>query len=47
MRRQGLVARRIRRRRGLTRQDKPAPKFPDLFKRDFTAERFGRRAQEA
>ena len=39
MRRQGLVARRIRRRNGLTRQDKTAPKFPDLLKRDFTANR--------
>jgi transposase InsO family protein len=37
MRRQGLVARRIRRRSGLTRQDKTAPKFPDLLRRDFTA----------
>ncbi|WND58335.1 IS3 family transposase [Mycolicibacterium vanbaalenii] len=37
MRRQGLVARKIRRRNGLTRQDKTAPKFPDLVKRDFTA----------
>jgi transposase InsO family protein len=37
MRRQGLVARRIRRRNGLTRQDKAAPKFPDLLRRDFTA----------
>jgi putative transposase len=37
MRRQGLVARRIKRRSGLTRQDKTAPKFPDLVKRDFTA----------
>ena len=37
MRRQGLVARRIRRRNGLTRQDKTAPKFPDLLKRNFTA----------
>jgi len=37
MRRQGLVARRIRRRNGVTRQDKTAPKFPDLLKRDFTA----------
>jgi len=37
MRRQQLVARRIRRRNGLTRQDKTAPKFPDLLKRDFTA----------
>lgn len=39
MRRQGLVARRIKRRNGLTRQDKTAPKFPDLLKRDFTADR--------
>ena len=37
MRRQGLVARKIRRRGGLTRQDQTAPKFPDLVKRDFTA----------
>ena len=37
MRRQGLVARRIKRRGGLTKQDKTAPKFPDLLKRDFTA----------
>ena len=39
MRRQGLVARRVRRRSGLTRQDKTAPKFPDLLKRDFSATR--------
>jgi putative transposase len=39
MRRQGLVARRIRRRSGLTQQDKTAPKFPDLLKRDFSASR--------
>jgi putative transposase len=39
MRRQRLIARRIRRRNGLTRQDKTAPKFPDLLKRDFTADR--------
>ena len=39
MRRQGLVARRIKRRSGLTRQDKTAPKFPDLLSRDFTADR--------
>jgi hypothetical protein len=39
MRRQSLVARRIKRRNGLTRQDKTAPKFPDLLKRDFTAPR--------
>jgi transposase InsO family protein len=38
MRRQGLVARRIRRRNGLTRQDKTAPKLPDLLRRNFTAE---------
>lgn len=38
MRRQGLVARKIKRRSGLTRQDKTAPKFPDLVKRDFTAD---------
>ena len=37
MRRQGLVARKVKRRRGLTKQDKAAPKFPDLVKRDFTA----------
>jgi putative transposase len=37
MRRQGLIARRIKRRNGLTRQDKTAPKFPDLLRRDFTA----------
>ncbi len=39
MRRQGLIARRIKRRNGLTRQDKTAPKFPDLLRRDFTATR--------
>ena len=39
MRRQGLIARRIKRRNGLTRQDKNAPKFPDLLKRNFTAGR--------
>ena len=37
MRRQGLVARRVRRRGGLTRQDKTAAKFPDLLRRDFSA----------
>ncbi len=37
MRRQGLVGRKARRNKGLTRQDKTAPKFPDLLKRDFTA----------
>lgn len=39
MRRQGLVARKIKRRNGLTRQDKTAPKFGDLLRRNFTAER--------
>jgi len=39
MRRHGLVARRIKRRNGLTVQDKAAPKFPDLLRRDFTADR--------
>ena len=39
MRRQGLIARRIRRRNGLTKQDKTAPKFPDLLRRNFTADR--------
>ena len=39
MRRQRLVARRIRRRGGLTRQDRTAPKFPDLLRWDFTADR--------
>jgi putative transposase len=37
MRRQGLVARKIKRRNGLTRQDKTKAKFPDLLRRDFTA----------
>ena len=37
MARQGLVARRRRRRRCLTRPDKAAPRIPDLVKRDFTA----------
>ncbi len=37
MRRQGLVARIIKRRNGLTQHDKDAPKFPDLVRRDFTA----------
>jgi transposase InsO family protein len=39
MRRQGLVARRIRRRGGLTRQDRKARKFPDLLKRNFRTTR--------
>ncbi len=37
MRRQGLKGRKAKRNKGLTRQDKKAPKFPDLLKRDFTA----------
>ncbi len=37
MRRQCLVARKVKHRRGLTRQDKTAPAFPDRVKRDFTA----------
>jgi putative transposase len=37
MRRQCLVARKVKHRRGLTKQDKTAPAFPDLVKRDFTA----------
>ena len=36
-RRQRLVARRIRRRGGLTRQDRTKTPFPDLLRRDFTA----------
>lgn len=39
MRRQGLIARRIRRRNGLTRQDTTKAPFPDLLRRDFTAGR--------
>ena len=37
MRRQGLKGRTVKRNRGLTRQDRTAPKFPDLLKRDFSA----------
>jgi putative transposase len=37
MRRQGLAGRRRKRNRGLTRQDRTAPKFPDLVRRDFSA----------
>jgi putative transposase len=37
MRRQGLKGREVKRNRGLTRQDRTKPKFPDLLKRDFTA----------
>jgi transposase InsO family protein len=39
MARQGLVARNTRKKKGLTRQDRTKPKFPDLLKRDFTAGR--------
>jgi len=37
MRRQGLQGRKPKHPKGLTRQDKRAPKFPDLLMRDFTA----------
>ena len=37
MRRQGLRGRKVKRNRGLTRQDRTKAKFPDLLKRDFTA----------
>jgi predicted RNA-binding Zn-ribbon protein involved in translation (DUF1610 family) len=37
MRRQGLQGRKPKHSKGLTRQDRKAPKFPDLVKRDFTA----------
>lgn len=37
MRRQGLQGRKPKHSKGLTRQDKKAPKFPDLVNRDFTA----------
>jgi transposase InsO family protein len=37
MRRQGLFGRKPKRRKGLTRQDRKAVKFPDLLRRDFTA----------
>src|SRR5699024_705150 len=39
MRRQGLIARQVKRRNGLTRQDKTKSPFPDLLRRDFTADR--------
>ena len=39
MRRHGLVARIIKRRRGLTKQAKGAATFADLVRRDFTASR--------
>jgi transposase InsO family protein len=37
MRRQGLFGRKPKRRKGLTKQDRAAAKFPDLLNRDFTA----------
>jgi transposase InsO family protein len=37
MRRQGLQGRKPKHSKGLTRQDRKAPKFPDLLQRDFTA----------
>jgi transposase InsO family protein len=37
MHRQGLFGRKPKRRKGLTRQDRKAAKFPDRLKRDFTA----------
>ena len=37
MRRQGLQGRKPKRRRGTTKQDKTAPKFPNRRQRDFTA----------
>lgn len=43
MRRQGLLGRKPKRRKGLTRQDRTAPKFADLLRRDFTAPAANRR----
>ena len=37
MRRQGLQGRKPKHSKGLTKQDRKAPKFPDLLERDFTA----------
>jgi len=37
MRRQELAGRKPKRHKGLTKQDRTAPKFPDLLRRDFTA----------
>src|SRR3954447_22325442 len=37
MRRQALFGRKPKRRKGLTKQDRAAPKFPDLLRRDFSA----------
>jgi transposase InsO family protein len=38
MRRQGLQGRKPKRSKGLTRQDRKAAKFPDLLRRDFSAD---------
>ena len=38
MRRQGLIARKVKRRNGLTVQDKTRAPFPDLIGRNFTAD---------
>ena len=43
MRRQGLVARHIKRRRGLTRPHETKKPFPDLLRRDFNASAPNRR----
>ena len=43
MRRQGLAGRKPLRRKGLTKQDRAAPKFPDLLRRDFSAQAPNRR----
>jgi transposase InsO family protein len=37
MRRQGLQGRKPKHSKGLTHQDRKAPKFPDLLERDFSA----------
>ncbi len=37
MRRQGVMGRKPKRRKGSTRQDRTAPEFADLLERDFTA----------
>ena len=36
MRRQGLFGRKPKRHKGLTKQDRTAPTFPALLRRDFT-----------
>ena len=43
MRRQGLVARIVKRRRELAQRDKNAPRFPNLVNRDFTVSRVNQR----